>query len=89
MGPIVRILPHDIFYCKVRAADVDEIIEKTIIGNDIVERLLYHDTDSKKGVVSSNQIDFYRGQKKIALRNVGLIDPKNIDDYIAQMDIVH
>ena len=84
MGPLVRILPQDILYCKVRAADVDEIIEKTIIGNDIVERLLYHDTDSKKGVVSSNQIDFYRGQKKIALRNVGLIDPKNIDDYIAQ-----
>lgn len=84
MGPLVRILPQDILYCKVRAADVDEIIEKTIIGNDIVERLLYHDPDSEKRVVSPNQIDFYKGQKKIALRNVGLIDPKSIDDYIAQ-----
>lgn len=81
-GPIVKIIPDDISYYKVNMEDVAEIIEKSILGVEVVERLLYYDKASGKRFRSHKDTDFYKGQKKIALRNIGEIDPANIDDYI-------
>ncbi len=82
MGPIVKILPDDIFYCRVKASDVEDIVRETLAGGRPVERLLYTDPATGKRVKSHRETDFYKNQQKIALRNIGEIDPANIDDYI-------
>ncbi len=82
-GPLVKILPDDITYCQVKVDDVPAIIDKTIKNNEVIERLLYRDPASKKRVKSPHlELDFYQKQKKIALRNIGEIDPASIEDYI-------
>lgn len=81
-GPVVKILPDEISYFKVSVDDVDEIVEKTIKNYETVDRLLYFDVNSKKRIKSHKDASFYKGQLKIALRNIGEIDPLNIDDYI-------
>jgi NADH-quinone oxidoreductase subunit F len=81
-GPVVKIQPDDISYFKVSIEDVDEIIEKTIINGQIINRLLYLDTNQKKRIVNHMDASFYKHQHKIALRNIGEIDPLCIEDYI-------
>ncbi|WP_313341186.1 NADH-quinone oxidoreductase subunit NuoF [Sedimentibacter sp.] len=81
-GPVVKILPDDISYFKVSENDVEEIINKTILNGEIIERLLYFDTNSKKRIVSHKDASFYKHQHKIALRNIGETDPNSIEDYI-------
>ncbi len=80
-GPIVKILPDNTFYAEVTPDDVDEIINKDLIENGIVEKLLYKNPLTKETVRDSDEIDFYKKQKKIALRNCGVIDPEDINDY--------
>jgi NADH:ubiquinone oxidoreductase, NADH-binding (51 kD) subunit len=82
-GPLVKIMPDDITYLHVSPKDVPEIIDKTIINHKLVDRLLYRDPVTKKRIQSHHQIDFYKKQHKIALRNIGEIDPASIDDCIA------
>ena len=81
-GPVVIIRPENIFYAKVKPEDCEEIIQKHIIEDQLVERLLYRDAN---GEISKrlDEIDFYKKQKRIALKNCGSIDPEKIDDYIA------
>jgi len=81
-GPIVKLMPDDISYFKVKASDAEEIVEKTIIKGEIIDRLLYFDISLKKKVKSHKNSEFYRRQRKIALRNIGEIDPANLEDYI-------
>ena len=81
-GPIVVIRPDDIFYSKVTPEDCEEIIEKHILGGEVVERLLCKDVDGKI-VNSLDELAFYKKQKRIALKNCGKIDQENIDEYIA------
>jgi len=81
-GPLLRIEPEGIFYCDVKISDVDDIIEKTIVKGEIIERLLYREESINKKVTSQKDTAFYKGQVKIALRNVGEIDPHSIEDYI-------
>jgi len=81
-GPLVRLMPRDITYCSVAPKDVDEIVDKTLLEGVLVKRLLYRDPVSKEHLTSHHQTDFYRKQHKIALRNIGEIDPGQIDDYI-------
>ncbi len=83
-GPLVKILPDDITYCLVKAKDVPEIVEKTLKNDEIIERLLYRDPATKKRVRTHHELNFYRKQKKLALRNIGEIDPASIEDYIAR-----
>lgn len=83
-GPLVKIIPDDITYCLVKEKDVPLIIEKTILKHELVERLLYRDPISKKRIKSHHQLDFYRKQKKVALRNIGEIDPASISDYLVR-----
>ena len=81
-GPIVIIRPEDIFYAHVTPEDTEEIINTHIINGQIVERLLCQDIDNKT-VKQLDELNFYKKQKRIALKNCGIIDPENIDEYIA------
>ena len=81
-GPIVIIRPEDVFYSLVKPEDAEEIIDKHIIGGEIVERLLCKDVDNSV-VQKLDDLSFYKKQKRIALKNCGVIDPENIDEYIA------
>ena len=81
-GPIVKIMPDNTFYAEVTPDDVDEIVAKDLITNEIVKKLLYKDPITKETIQNSDQINFYKKQRKIALRNCGSINPEDIDDYI-------
>ena len=81
-GPIVIIRPEDVFYAMVKPEDCEEIIEKHIQNGEIVERLLCKDIDNSV-VKKLDELTFYKKQKRIALKNCGVIDPENIDEYIA------
>ena len=81
-GPIVIIRPEDTFYAMVTPNDCKEIIESHIMGGKVVERLLCKDIDGKK-VVKLDDLNFYKKQKRIALKNCGVINPEDIDEYIA------
>jgi NADH:ubiquinone oxidoreductase subunit F (NADH-binding)/(2Fe-2S) ferredoxin len=83
-GPIVKILPDKTFYVHVSPGDVDEIIREHIVKGRQVERLLYKDPVTQKPVSDAKQMDFYKKQIRIALRNCGFIDPENIEEYIAR-----
>jgi NADH-quinone oxidoreductase subunit F len=82
-GPLVVIEPEGIFYTKVKPAHVKDIIEKTIVSGEVIEKLLYQDPKSEKKIEKYRDIDFYKKQTRIALRNLGHIDPDDIEDYIA------
>ena len=81
-GPIVIIRPEDVFYAMVKPEDCAEIIEKHIEKGELVERLLCKDVDNTV-VKRLDELNFYKKQKRIALQNCGVIDPENIDEYIA------
>ncbi|MCI8411018.1 MAG: NADH-quinone oxidoreductase subunit NuoF [Clostridia bacterium] len=81
-GPIVIIRPEDTFYANVKPEDCKEIIQTHIVEGNKVERLLAKDIDGTK-VNSLDDLNFYKKQKRIALKNCGVINPENIDEYIA------
>ncbi len=81
-GPIVIIRPEDTFYAMVKPEDCEEIIQKHIIEGQKVDRLLCRDIDGTL-VNKLDELNFYKKQKRIALKNCGLINPENIDEYIA------
>ena len=83
-GPIVKIIPDNTFYTKVKPEDAEEIFTEHIIGGKRVNRLLYVDPKRKMTVSDSKHMDFYRKQVRIALRNCGLIDPEDILEYIGR-----
>jgi len=82
-GPLVVIKPKDIFYQKVKAEDVPEIVAETVVGGNIIDRLLYTDPDTGKKVTHEPEVPFYQKQKRLVFGNNGLIDPTSIEDYIA------
>ena len=79
-GPFVKIYPEDTLYRLVKIEDVEEIIEKDIIGGEVVERLLYVDPATKEKVVKQDDINFYKKQKRIALHGCGVINPEDINE---------
>lgn len=81
-GPIFIVYPEDIFYCGVSAEDMPELVEEYLVKGNIVERLLYKDLHTGEAIISHEKIPFYSKQKRLALRNCGVIDPENIDEYI-------
>jgi NADP-reducing hydrogenase subunit HndC len=81
-GTVVVIFPDQICYLHVKPDDVSEIVQKTLIENKTVDRLLYQDADGQK-IVHEGEIPFYKHQNRIIFGNNRFIDPKNIDDYIA------
>ena len=89
LGPIVIVYPDGTFYSRVTPEDVDVIVEEHLLKGRIVDRLVYRDTETDAIVeeqaknVSLSDTKFYKSQKRIVLRNCGVIDPDNIDEYIA------
>ena len=81
-GPIVIIRPQDTFYAMVTPDDCEEIIQSHIIEGKVVERLLCKDIDGNLAQ-KLDDLTFYKKQKRIALKNCGVIDPEQIDEYIA------
>ena len=82
-GPIMMICPEHVMYTKVTPEDVSEIFESHILGGKVVKRLLAGEKEYEEIEDRLPQIPFYKMQKRIALCNCGIIDPENIDEYIA------
>ncbi len=84
LGPIMIVYPEGCFYSEVKVEDVPEIVEEHLLKGRIVKRLLYDETvKDAKNIKSLNETNFYKKQKRVALRNCGVIDPENIEEYIA------
>ncbi len=89
LGPIVIVYPDGTFYSRVTPEDVDTIVEEHLLKGRIVDRLVYRDSETDQIVeeqaknVALSDTKFYKSQKRIVLRNCGVIDPDNIDEYIA------
>jgi len=84
LGPVVIIYPEGAFYSKVKVEDVPELVMEHLVKGRLLKRLLYHETIEEDRIRSLNSVDFYRKQNRTALRNCGVIDPENIDEYIAR-----
>ncbi len=84
LGPVVIVYPEGTFYSRVKASDVAEIASEHLLKGRIVSRLLYSDSITEEGTIRSlENTKFYAKQRRIALRNCGVIDPENIEEYIA------
>ena len=86
LGPIMIVYPEGTFYSRVEAKDIPEIVEEHLLKGRIVDRLVYNDTgdaEVKDVHASLNDTMFYKKQKRVALRNCGVINPEAIDEYIA------
>ncbi|MCQ2483964.1 MAG: NADH-quinone oxidoreductase subunit NuoF [Clostridia bacterium] len=83
LGPIMIVYPEGCFYSQVTVEDVPEIVEEHLLKGRMVKRLLYDETVMKDEIKPLSETNFYKKQKRIALRNCGVIDPENIDEYIA------
>ena len=79
-GPFVKIYPEDTLYRLVQVEDVEEILEKDIIGGEIIERLLYVDPNTEQKVTKQDDINFYKKQVRIALHDCGSINPESIEE---------
>ena len=82
-GPIVKVMPDNVFYVQVTPDDAKEIVESHIVGKKLVERLLYVEPLLKERIHDYAKMSFYAKQMRISLRNCGLIDPEKIEEYIA------
>jgi NADP-reducing hydrogenase subunit HndC len=82
-GPVTVIHPKETCYLQMKPGDVPEFIEKTLIGDEIVERLTYEDPQTGKRIANLTDIPFYKYQKRILLENNAVVDPSDIRDYIA------
>ncbi len=82
-GPIIKVMPDDIVYVKIQKDDIQQIVEDHLINDKIVDRLLYVDPVTKESIKTQKGNKFYQKQYRIALRNCGLINPEDIQEYIA------
>ena len=82
MGPLLRIEPEGILYVKVKVEDCEEIIEKSIVGDEVIERLVYHDQNGE-AYEKQDDIPFYKQQTRVALEDCGRINAESIKEYIA------
>ena len=85
-GPIMVIYPEGTFYHSVKADDVTDIIEQHVIAGKPVERLLHKENDGRV-VDSLKETEFMKKQVRLALRNCGVIDPENIDEFLVYQDV--
>ena len=84
LGPVVIVYPEGCFYSHVTVEDIPEIVEEHILKGRIVTRLLYQETVVDDSTIKNlNHTKFYEKQTRVALRNCGVINPENIDEYIA------
>ncbi len=83
LGPIMIVYPEGCFYSEVKVEDIPEIVEEHLLKGRIVKRLLYKETVHEETVKPLSETNFYKKQHRVALRNCGVIDPENIEEYIA------
>ncbi len=84
LGPVVIVYPEGSFYSRVKVEDVAEITTEHLLKGRIVRRLLYSESVVDENTIKSlDNVDFYKKQERVALRNCGVIDPENIEEYIA------
>jgi NADH:ubiquinone oxidoreductase subunit F (NADH-binding)/(2Fe-2S) ferredoxin/NAD-dependent dihydropyrimidine dehydrogenase PreA subunit len=83
-GPIAVVHPQGVFYPRLKARDIAEIVETSVVGDGVVERLLYTDPSTGAAVALEKDIPFYAGQTRLVRAINGYIDPASIDDYIAR-----
>jgi len=83
-GPIVVIYPEGAFYSRMKIDRVDRIVEEHLFKGRIVKEYLYEESLDKDKLKSLNEVDFYSKQKRVALRNCGVINPEDINEYIAR-----
>ena len=83
LGPIMIVYPEGTFYSKVKPEDMPEIVKEHLVGGRPVRHLLYHETVKGDDILALDQTPFYAKQKRVALRNCGVIDPECIKEYIA------
>ena len=82
IGPLMRVEPEGWLYTRVKVADVDEIVEKTVVKGELVERLAYHDENGKL-YAKKEEIPFYRKQQRVVLEHCGEIDSDSIREYLS------
>ncbi|MBN2796422.1 MAG: NADH-quinone oxidoreductase subunit NuoF [Clostridia bacterium] len=82
-GPIVVVYPEGAFYSRVTDEDITKIVEEHLLKGRIVKGLLHGSAIDEEVTKSINEVDFFKKQKRVALRNCGIINPENIEEYIA------
>jgi NADH-quinone oxidoreductase subunit F len=83
-GPIAVVHPKGVFYPRLKARDMAEIVETSVVGDDVVERLLYRDPATGEAVALEKEVPFYAGQTRVVRELNGTIDPESIDDYLSR-----
>ena len=83
-GPVVIVYPEGSFYARMTVERVDEIVEEHLLKGRIVRKYLYDDSAKVEKLKALSEVDFYKKQKRVALRNCGFINPENINEYIAR-----
>ncbi len=83
LGPIMIVYPEGTFYSMVKIEDIPEIVEEHLLKGRVVTRLVYDETVAENEIKSLNETNFYKKQLRVALRNCGVINPENIEEYIA------
>ena len=84
VGPIMMVYPDQVLYCTVQPEDVPEIVEEHLLKGRPVKRLIYDENMAGEGIRTLEDTEFYRKQMRVALRNCGIINPENIEEYIAR-----
>jgi len=83
-GPIVVVHPRGIFYPRLKPSSIAAIVETSVVGDDVVESLLYRHPETGEPVPLEKDVPFYSGQTKVVRALCGVVDPLNIDDYLAR-----
>jgi NADH-quinone oxidoreductase subunit F len=83
-GPVVMVHPGGVFYCRVKKEDIEKLVGKHLAEGQVVEELLYHEPGSGRKAGKINEIHFFQAQRRIVLRNCGVINPEDINEYIAR-----
>lgn len=84
LGPIMIVYPEGSFYSMVKSEYIPEIVTEHLVGGKVVEKYLYQETVTENGIKSLNETNFYKKQHRVALRNCGVINPENIEEYIGR-----
>jgi NADH-quinone oxidoreductase subunit F len=83
VGPVVKVMPDGIFYQDLKPADIKEIVQQHLLKHEVVMRLVHKDLVTGKAQPKPQDIEYFQKQKKVVLRNCGIIDPLMIEEYIA------
>ena len=84
LGPLALVYPEGVFYQKLKPEDAEEIVSEHLLKGRIVDRLLYKEPVTSEAIPSLKDLSFFKSQEKIVLRNCGIINPLNIEEYIAR-----